>query len=350
MGNKKDLNNHLLDWLKGRKLIFFCASDRMNGYFKRGLDSKLVSYICDNDANKWGKFHQGIEIASPERLKIEKSEDVVIVVWGPHWEIEDDLVKWGFSDSWLPCIVMEMLPNLNKEYDEEAIQIHREEIVSVIDLLADEKSKKVYNTVVDNRLKCEYIFRDICQYPQYFVDDIICIDENEVYVDAGLCNGDVIDQFIKFTNNKYLKIYGFEPDISAYEKIKEQFEYEKRVEILPYALHSENTMFKFSVLPHGSSKIEETGEVQVKAVKLDDMQINEQVTFIKMDIEGAEKEGLLGAFETIKKDKPKLAISLYHKVEDLWELPLLIHSINPNYKLYIRHHSEFPTETVLYAI
>ena len=69
-----------------------------------------------------------------------------------------------------------------------------------------------------------------------------------------------------------------------------------------------------------------------------------------MDIEGAEYKALLGAEKTIKKYKPKLAICIYHKPEDVWEIPWLIHQFNPNYKFYLRHYSLTSPETVLYAI
>lgn len=82
---------------------------------------------------------------------------------------------------------------------------------------------------------------------------------------------------------------------------------------------------------------------------MDDV-VDEKVTFIKMDIEGAEYEALLGAKETIQKNKPKLAISIYHKPEDIISIPKLIKSMVPNYRLYIRHYSNADNETVLYAI
>lgn len=69
-----------------------------------------------------------------------------------------------------------------------------------------------------------------------------------------------------------------------------------------------------------------------------------------MDIEGSELEALKGAVHTIQRDKPKLAICIYHKPEDMTEIPLYIKSLVPEYKLYVRHHSNCCTETVLYAV
>jgi len=85
----------------------------------------------------------------------------------------------------------------------------------------------------------------------------------------------------------------------------------------------------------------------VPAVRIDD--ITNNATFIKMDIEGAELNALKGAKKTIIANTPKLAISIYHQLNDLWEIPIYIKQLVPEYKLYVRHHSKTIAETVLYA-
>ena len=71
---------------------------------------------------------------------------------------------------------------------------------------------------------------------------------------------------------------------------------------------------------------------------------------IKLDIEGSEMCALEGARQIIERDHPKLAVCLYHKLEDLWTIPLWIKERFREYKFYIRHHSLMSEETVLYAI
>jgi hypothetical protein len=83
-------------------------------------------------------------------------------------------------------------------------------------------------------------------------------------------------------------------------------------------------------------------------VKLDTY-VKEPVTFIKMDIEGGEYNALVGAREIIREQKPKLAISVYHRDDDLIKIPLLIHEMLPEYRFYLRHHTPFNVDTVLYA-
>ena len=91
------------------------------------------------------------------------------------------------------------------------------------------------------------------------------------------------------------------------------------------------------------------GTEKVPADSIDHVLNGERATFIKMDIEGSEYQALLGAEQTIKKYHPRLAISLYHKPEDVLEIPYLIHKMNPDYRFIIRHYASNMTETVLYA-
>ena len=89
---------------------------------------------------------------------------------------------------------------------------------------------------------------------------------------------------------------------------------------------------------------------ECRLVSLDGLLRGKEVTVLKMDIEGAEIKGLQGAKEIIGKQKPKLAICLYHRPEDLWEVPCMIHAINPEYQMIIKHHCGYNyTDTVLYA-
>ena len=80
------------------------------------------------------------------------------------------------------------------------------------------------------------------------------------------------------------------------------------------------------------------------------MDSGERITFIKMDVEGAELKSLMGACNTIRRDRPKLAISIYHKDKDMVRIPLYIRSLIPDYRLYVRHYSNNANETVLYAV
>ena len=126
----------------------------------------------------------------------------------------------------------------------------------------------------------------------------------------------------------------------------------KNVELIEAGLWSHNTFLQFLGEGKGSSHIvlEEKRETEKIKVAALDSCVAEPVTFIKLDIEGAELEALKGAEHIIKRDKPKLAICIYHKPEDIWEIPYYIKMLVPEYKMYIRHYSNSESETVLYAV
>ena len=149
------------------------------------------------------------------------------------------------------------------------------------------------------------------------------------------------------------KVYAFEPDPENYkvcQRNKEKYHF-SQAEILPFGAWSEDTTLHFTALGSGISRVSDIGEVAVPVRAIDHViPLEEQITFIKMDIEGSELEALKGARETIQRCKPKLAICIYHKPEDMTEIPLYIHSLVPEYKFYVRHHSNCFSETVLYAI
>lgn len=189
---------------------------------------------------------------------------------------------------------------------------------------------------------------------QYFDPEIISCRDDEVFVDAGVFNGETSVLFSQYCKQKYEKIYLFEPNEASRTLTKENLALEK---IQNYELFScglwdkKETLFFGGDDGIGSFGVDGVGEkVAVEVDTLDHMLGDTRVTFIKMDIEGAELNALQGAKNIIEKYRPKLAISIYHKAEDIFELPLYIKSLVPEYKFYLRHYSTHTMETVLYAV
>jgi FkbM family methyltransferase len=187
---------------------------------------------------------------------------------------------------------------------------------------------------------------------QYFPQGIITTTPDEVFVDGGGFIGDMVINFVEKTGGYFKKIYVFEPISEIYEQaVKNTAHLQDKVVLHNAGLYSEHTKTIFEDSGSGSRAAKE-GKEFVTLVKFDEYIPEEersQITYIKLDIEGSEMKALEGMKETIMKYKPKLAICIYHKPADLWELPLYIHQLNPDYKLYIRQHHPI-NETVLYAI
>jgi FkbM family methyltransferase len=193
----------------------------------------------------------------------------------------------------------------------------------------------------------------------YFSKDIIRLSDEEGFVNCGSYNGDTIKEFLSQTNGKFNHIFAFEPSkinfLALVETVKELKISSDKITCYQKGVYSESSRFNFSLNTEvsGGAAISKYGEEIIDVVKLDDFLSEDEkviVTFINMDIEGAESEALKGMQEIIRKNKPKLAISVYHSPEHFWSIPFFIKSLNPNYKIYFRQHALSEAETVCYAV
>jgi FkbM family methyltransferase len=180
--------------------------------------------------------------------------------------------------------------------------------------------------------------------------------DHEQFVDAGAFTGDSAKDFLRTTGSKFDKIYLFELDKQSFDLLNIEVgcfgltpEEISRVLVFNKGLYSKRSKIRYTCNTT-DSRISEKGDQEGDVIDLDSELNGERVSYIKMDIEGTEMEALKGAQETIRKYKPKLAICLYHKPEDLHEVPLYLKKLVPEYKQYMRHYSPLEYETVLYAV
>lgn len=184
---------------------------------------------------------------------------------------------------------------------------------------------------------------------QYF--DVFAPKKEEVFVNAGAFQGETDITFAKWTNNTYKKIYAFEPikdDVDICQKSYEENNIQ-RVELFCKGTWSETGVLSFSEGANMQGRIDESGNAKIEVIRIDDAVGGGEVTFIKMDIEGAELKALQGARETIIRNKPRMAICIYHKPVDLYEIPQYLLSLVPEYRFKVRQYTSMNWETVLYA-
>jgi FkbM family methyltransferase len=193
---------------------------------------------------------------------------------------------------------------------------------------------------------------------QYFDKEIIVprLSKNEAFIDAGCCNFSTSQHLLELNSN-VKRIYAFEPDHENMKIISHAVQYnnvQHIVKLYDFALWSSNQELEFWVsdFNKGASKIDNSrSNTKILGRKLDNIVSPEDiVSFIKMDIEGAELQALKGCAEIIKLNKPKLAISIYHKEMDYVDIAEYICSLVPEYKLYMRHYTPIYAETVLYCV
>lgn len=333
---------------KEKILYFFGAGESL----KKRL-SWLKKYkpkgIFDNDVEKSGKSLEGIPITHWNECIVKKlpPESTVFLVSSIMYssEIYHQLKQAGFNRVFFTAFMesVSVFPGPSVE-DLEASK-------KVFDMLEDETSKLILDRLIRGRMERSWNYKDICCANQYFVREHWWdLTKEEVFVDVGAYNGDTLRRFRKATQNYFERIYAFEPGNKNYETLRRLASNDSRIECYPYALWNERRWMHFAEddTMNSCCGTEREGR-DVEAYPLDAI-VKDRITFIKMDIEGAEVPALQGSVQLIRKYQPKLAICIYHRPADLWEIPLYVKQILPEYRLYIRHHSVCGYETVLYAV
>lgn len=245
------------------------------------------------------------------------------------------------------------------DFDEHPFQYiwdHIEKLEDVYALLEDEKSKKVFSGMLNYRISRDKKYlEDIVDdaESQYFDADIIG-NNISVFVDAGAYIGDTVEKFMELYGQNYSKVFCMEPDKENYQLLCNNVQNNNWDRVFTYniGLHSKSEKLRFDTISRGggtSNHVAEDGNVIVDVNRLDAI-IEESVDLIKMDIEGSELEALKGSEQIIKKYRPALAICIYHKKEDYFEIPKLIHELCNQYKFYVRQYSFSDAETILYAV
>lgn len=226
-----------------------------------------------------------------------------------------------------------------------------EDIQKVHDMLCDNISRKVFKNILKYKITGELKYlRKATTEPDEAFENIIKLGNNEVYVDLGAFNGDTALDFAHRTNHQYKAIYALEPNKRNFKKLSRCAEELNNIKIFNSAAWSNNTTLIFNTSGGRQSQVSKKG-IETDAKSVDSILDSMPATYIKYDVEGAENEAIKGTEQTIKTNSPKLCIAVYHRLYDMFDIPLQIKSINPNYKFYLRHYPYYPAwETNLFCI
>lgn len=246
-------------------------------------------------------------------------------------------------------------------FDLAFVQAHCEQLEQAYDLLADDRSRAVFAATVNFKLSGKlHWLRDYTDSRENAFQTYLKPHEQEHFVDLGAYNGDTIRELLEYTDGKYASITALEPDKKTFKKLKkyvEQAELE-HIRILNAGAWSEPGEMLFggkagrnsalTPVMHAVSHDKHTVSVPVESV--DHVLDGAPCTLLKLDVEGAEYQALVGARDTIQEYRPRIALSAYHRSEDLYELPLLLHDMCPEVYIGMLHHPYVPAwETNFYV-
>ena len=328
---------------EGQRLVGLCA--------KQGFD---VVAVYDNNAGKRGLLVGACRVMPSDAIG--SLERTVPVVVASHRVLGGVDMLRGLGFNAVPFALLQVMtpdvfpPHMFYAGFLEDLFANRDRYIDLAARLADDESRRVLNGVLGYRLTLDPAeLRDIIDWDLYGSSGLLRFSDNEVYVDGGSYDGDSIRMFMDHAGGKFDRVLAFEPDPVTFQRLTDNFKHEPRVQAFNAGLHRKKAILRFENDGTRGAIFTNTGSVQIPVLGLDEVLDGERVSFIKMNIEGSELEALKGAEEAIRKWSPKLAISVYHRASDLWQIPELVRSLNPSYRLYLRQHDGGVIETVLYA-
>lgn len=375
---KKSLRE-LLEWEDGTATYERDLLDKVSGYeevviFGAGIGGKMtcellacydlnskIKVFSDNNPDKIGTYYLGLPIVAPLEIARDFKKALVLISSTAYNVIKEQLIQMGIVEENIYFFQPAGL-SLSEKDDVKFIKENIDKLESVYELLVDEKSKTIYRCLLNYRItknigwldKMQGLIDPECN--QYFDSEILKMYHFEDgFVDAGAYTGDTAIYFFQhfpFWQGKY---YCLEASNDIYIRLCKNIEEISHKGIIPlnYAVWDGEGELRFDTTSFGNgggSHVGEIGEI-VKCNSLDNLFAMERIDFVKMDIEGAEKRAIEGARFVIKQNSPILAICIYHKPEDIFEIPLLINDISKDeYDYYIRQYRYGQSETVLYAM
>lgn len=235
-------------------------------------------------------------------------------------------------------------------FNRDFYESHITEINQVRKMLSDEKSESVYENIINYKLTGDINFLLSCETKrEEAYKNILNLGNDETYMDLGAFNGDTVMEFLGNVSS-YRKIYAAEPDVKNFKKLKNNTQHLVNIQCMNVCISDNCGKISFSKHGGRNGNADKNGNT-VKCMTVDSILSDNDVTYIKLDVEGLEKEAIDGAKDTIIRCKPKMLVSCYHRSEDIFAIPLQIMSIRDDYQVFIRHNPYIPAwDTQFYFI
>jgi FkbM family methyltransferase len=330
----------------------------------RRLGIEPVAF-ADNNPRLWNTLVNGLTVLSPQAAAHQYGSRAIFLITIWRGEAVDRMAQrqqqlrtlgcqhvitflplfWRAADLVLPHYAVDLPHKVHDQADH---------VTDACGLWDDEASRYEYLAQVRWRLFGDFDkLPDPVRHTIYFPRDLCRLVDSEVFVDCGAYDGDSLESFLQQSCGTFRSIFSFEPDPQNFVRLA------GRVAKLPQRdcikLHQaavgwHTGTVHFSASGDESSCVGVIGKSVVDCVALDEALASVEPTYIKMDIEGAELDAIAGASELIRSYSPVLAICSYHRQDHVWQIPLLIRSLNPNYRFFLRPHLAEVWDLVCYAI
>jgi FkbM family methyltransferase len=307
-----------------------------------------IKGVIDNSPSKIGKKIHGVTVI--ERDDVLAKEAEIILVTARH--AVRDIAKVAPRD--VSCI----------SFDTWLLHEYYSEYKSLYEKFTDIESKKCLVSILLTMLTGDERYcAEVAVGNQYFALPQFINNGTEYFVDAGAYVGDTVEKFIWAHNGAFKKIYAFEPGPMQWGALntrlcrltKEWALDSSKLDLINAGLGRSKAFASLNIQDDHllganlTTNAEKSDEFDIPIDSLDNILNGEPVTFLKADIEGMEMDMLHGAKKSIRKYKPKMALSVYHKPDDLINIVAFVRDIDQNYRMALRQHSPLLMDTTLYC-
>ena len=316
---------------------------------------KVLAY-ADNNIHKQGTIIDGLSVHSLSEATKKFPHAIFVITIFTHSHVKKQVSALGVNYLTLSEFALQFkeifLPFLYLDSPEKVF-LSQKEIAQAMLLWSDSNSLTCYVEQIYHRMTLKALdtpFTDPSK--TYFDDAIFTLREDEVFINCGAYDGDTIKVFLEKSKGYFNKIYAIEPDNNNFSKLSDfSKSLGDRIELINAAAFNKNGSLYFNASGDVAAAVtNQKSGTEVTCCTIDSVVKNDKVTLIQMDIEGSERQALEGCGEIIKKDSPVLVICLYHRPDDIWEIPLQIYRLNKNYNFYLKRYSDDGWELVLYAV
>ena len=314
-----------------------------------------VQGVFASDGFVRSRVFRGMPVRSYSDVRAEAGDDfTVLLAFGSAREDVIDFVR--ILDARHDLVIPEVPLYGGELFDSAYFERHRTDLAEARALLADERSLALFDSAVvfrlTGRLSC--CLSDT-EPMETSVRNLLADQTIRTLVDGGAFRGDSAEIFVRTLRPD--TVIAAEPDPSTFKRLAYYAEQEERARILPInaALWDAETVLPYSASGSRGSAEEGHGRrakrTEVRCVTVDSLLADKPLDFLKLDVEGAEERALRGAVTAIRRDCPNLAVSLYHRTDDLFALPRLVHELLPAHQLYLRRPRCLPMwDLTLYAV
>ncbi|MBR5087841.1 MAG: FkbM family methyltransferase [Ruminiclostridium sp.] len=293
------ISNFLETISKDKNDIYLFGAGFVADVVKKFLEENNIGfcgYLVDPEylpENESDRYIDGKPVITDKDL----SSDVSVIVAVNPEKFIPNIKITGFIKKlyWLDFNGPFLLNTKYNLFDDDYMYENHTKLIDTAKMLQDFESRRTLMMFVAQKYAGCY-FKDYSHNPEYFDDDILCPNEDEVFIDCGAYNGDSTLGFLKWLKqnniNSYKKCIAFEPDNKNFEEMKRNLAFYKDIELYNIGTHERKDVLHFAGDNKTASRFAEIGGVSVTVDSIDNILKGEKATYIKMDIEGSELSAL----------------------------------------------------------